>query len=143
DPPRRLHEAPGHNRGLLQAVRRVSPRPDHPDILTVGCVLHSAISTASRSSNMESASGRVIATNGAALRIAEGGTGKPALVFLHYWGGSPICRSRGGGMMSVAVPLDRLDETGLASGVTALGLAMPLVGFEGASVVAAGVAPVH
>src|SRR5262249_48743380 len=64
-------------------------------------------------------------------------------VFLHYWGGSPICRSRGGGMMSVAVPLDRLDETGLASGVTALGLAMPLVGFEGASVVAAGVAPVH
>src|SRR5262249_30126963 len=35
DPPRRLHEAPGHNRGLLQAVRRVSPRPDHPDILTV------------------------------------------------------------------------------------------------------------
>ena len=43
-------------------------------------------------------------------------------------------------MMSVAVPLDRLDETGLASGVTALGLAMPLVGFEGAPVVAAGVA---
>ena len=61
---------------------------------------------------MESASGRVIATNGAALRIAEGGTGEPALVFLHYWGGSPICRSRGGGMMSVAVPLDRLDERG-------------------------------
>src|SRR5262245_20447062 len=61
---------------------------------------------------MESASSRVIATNGAALRIAEGGTGEPALVFLHYWGGSPICRSRGGGMMSVAVPLDRLDERG-------------------------------
>src|SRR6516164_6133334 len=37
---------------------------------------------------MESASGRVIETNGAALRIAEGGTGEPALVFLHYWGGS-------------------------------------------------------
>ena len=37
---------------------------------------------------MESASSRVIATNGAALRIAEGGTGEPALVFLHYWGGS-------------------------------------------------------
>jgi hypothetical protein len=32
---------------------------------------------------MESASSRVIATNGAALRIAEGGTGEPALVFLH------------------------------------------------------------
>ena len=61
---------------------------------------------------MESASSRVIATNGAALRIAEGGTGEPALVFLHYWGGSPICRSGGGGMMSVAVPLDRLDERG-------------------------------
>ena len=61
---------------------------------------------------MESASSRVIATNGAALRIAEGGTGEPALVFLHYWGGSPICRSRGGGMMSVAVPLDRLEERG-------------------------------
>ena len=30
--------------------------------------------------------------------------------------------------------------TGLASGVTGLGLAMPLVGFEGANVVAAGVA---
>jgi uncharacterized membrane protein len=30
--------------------------------------------------------------------------------------------------------------TGLAAGVTALGLAMPLVGFEGAPVVAAGVA---
>src|SRR5215472_15497942 len=61
---------------------------------------------------MESASSRVIATNGAALRIAEGGTREPALIFLHYWGGSPICRSRGGGMMSVAVPLDRLDERG-------------------------------
>ena len=61
---------------------------------------------------MESASSRVIATNGAALRIAEGGTGEPALVFLLYWGGSPICRSGGGGMMSVAVPLDRLDERG-------------------------------
>src|SRR5215831_13461584 len=61
---------------------------------------------------MESASSRVIETNGAALRIAEGGTGEPALLFLHYWGGSPICRSGGGGMMSVAVPLDRLDERG-------------------------------
>src|SRR5262249_45351270 len=42
-----------------------------------------AISAASRSSHMESASSRVIATNGAALRIAEGGAGEPALVFLH------------------------------------------------------------
>ena len=61
---------------------------------------------------MESASSRVIATNGAALRIAEGGTGEPALVFLLYGGGSPICRSGAGEMMSVAVPLDRLDERG-------------------------------
>jgi len=30
----------------------------------------------------------VIETNGAAIRIAEGGAGEPALVFLHYWGGS-------------------------------------------------------
>jgi pimeloyl-ACP methyl ester carboxylesterase len=33
-------------------------------------------------------SGRVIETNGAAIRVAEGGAGEPALVFLHYWGGS-------------------------------------------------------
>jgi 3-oxoadipate enol-lactonase len=30
----------------------------------------------------------VIETNGAAIRIAEGGASEPALVFLHYWGGS-------------------------------------------------------
>jgi pimeloyl-ACP methyl ester carboxylesterase len=30
----------------------------------------------------------VIETNGAAIRISEGGAGEPALVFLHYWGGS-------------------------------------------------------
>src|SRR5262249_59736701 len=45
-----------------------------------GLCLHSAISTASRSSNMESASGRVIETNGAALRIAERGTDLPTSV---------------------------------------------------------------
>src|SRR6516165_9303213 len=33
-------------------------------------------------------SSRIIQTNGAAIRIAEGGAGEPALVFLHYWGGS-------------------------------------------------------
>jgi pimeloyl-ACP methyl ester carboxylesterase len=30
----------------------------------------------------------IIQTNGAAIRIADGGAGEPALVFLHYWGGS-------------------------------------------------------
>jgi pimeloyl-ACP methyl ester carboxylesterase len=29
-----------------------------------------------------------VETNGAAIRITEGGAGEPALVFLHYWGGS-------------------------------------------------------
>jgi 3-oxoadipate enol-lactonase len=33
-------------------------------------------------------SSRVIDTNGAAIRITEGGASEPALVFLHYWGGS-------------------------------------------------------
>jgi pimeloyl-ACP methyl ester carboxylesterase len=32
--------------------------------------------------------GRIIQTDGAALRVAEGGAAEPALVFLHYWGGS-------------------------------------------------------
>src|SRR5262249_50901587 len=117
DPPRRLHEAPGHNRGLLQAVRRVSPRPDHPDILTVGCVLHSAISTASRSSNMESASGRVIETNGAALRIAEGGTGEPALVFLHYWGGSARTWQRVLHWLGEQVPWGAINQRGWGGSV--------------------------
>lgn len=31
---------------------------------------------------------RVIQTEGAALRIIDGGSAEPALVFLHYWGGS-------------------------------------------------------
>jgi pimeloyl-ACP methyl ester carboxylesterase len=31
---------------------------------------------------------RIIDTNGAAIQIAETGDGAPALVFLHYWGGS-------------------------------------------------------
>jgi pimeloyl-ACP methyl ester carboxylesterase len=31
---------------------------------------------------------RVIDTNGAMIRVAESGVGEPALVFLHYWGGS-------------------------------------------------------
>ncbi len=36
DPPGRLHQAPGYAGGLLEAVRRVSPRPDHPDLRTTG-----------------------------------------------------------------------------------------------------------
>jgi len=31
---------------------------------------------------------RIIQTDGAAIRIVESGVGEPALVFLHYWGGS-------------------------------------------------------
>jgi len=31
---------------------------------------------------------RIIHTNGAAIQVAETGDGDPALVFLHYWGGS-------------------------------------------------------
>jgi pimeloyl-ACP methyl ester carboxylesterase len=31
---------------------------------------------------------RIINTNGAAIQVAEVGDGDPALVFLHYWGGS-------------------------------------------------------
>ena len=34
DPPGRLHEAPGHAGRLLESFRRVSPRPDHPDLLS-------------------------------------------------------------------------------------------------------------
>lgn len=33
-------------------------------------------------------SGRIIDTNGATIRVAERGAGEPALLFLHYWGGS-------------------------------------------------------
>jgi pimeloyl-ACP methyl ester carboxylesterase len=33
-------------------------------------------------------SDRIINTGGAAIRVVESGTGEPALVFLHYWGGS-------------------------------------------------------
>jgi 3-oxoadipate enol-lactonase len=33
-------------------------------------------------------SDRVINTNGAAIRVEESGAGEPALIFLHYWGGS-------------------------------------------------------
>src|SRR6516225_4065941 len=43
---------------------------------------------ASRSGDMTTMSTRIIQTAGAAIRIAEGGAGEPALVFLHYWGGS-------------------------------------------------------
>jgi pimeloyl-ACP methyl ester carboxylesterase len=32
---------------------------------------------------------RSVETGGATIRLAEGGAGKSALVFLHYWGGSP------------------------------------------------------
>jgi pimeloyl-ACP methyl ester carboxylesterase len=31
---------------------------------------------------------RIIDTNGAAIQVVEAGAGDPALVFLHYWGGS-------------------------------------------------------
>ena len=31
---------------------------------------------------------RIVNTNGAAIQIAEAGDGEPALIFLHYWGGS-------------------------------------------------------
>jgi 3-oxoadipate enol-lactonase len=31
---------------------------------------------------------RIVNTKGAAIRVAESGAGTPALVFLHYWGGS-------------------------------------------------------
>ena len=30
----------------------------------------------------------IINTNGAAIRVGDSGSGEPALVFLHYWGGS-------------------------------------------------------
>ena len=30
----------------------------------------------------------IVNTNGAAIRVTESGAGEPALVFLHYWGGS-------------------------------------------------------
>ena len=33
-------------------------------------------------------SGRVINTKGAAIRVEESGAGEPALILLHYWGGS-------------------------------------------------------
>jgi 3-oxoadipate enol-lactonase len=33
-------------------------------------------------------SARIVSTNGAAMSVTESGVGDPALVFLHYWGGS-------------------------------------------------------
>ena len=33
-------------------------------------------------------SDRIVNTNGAAIHVAESGVGEPALIFLHYWGGS-------------------------------------------------------
>jgi pimeloyl-ACP methyl ester carboxylesterase len=37
---------------------------------------------------MGTKSQRTIQTRGAAIRISESGSGEPACVFLHYWGGS-------------------------------------------------------
>src|SRR5262249_46292371 len=73
---------------------------------------------------MESASSRVIATNGAALRIAEGGTGQPALVFLHYgikllaigWGQS-IRRQAPGSLRLTAPALEAIRKGGCCSGI--------------------------
>jgi 3-oxoadipate enol-lactonase len=36
----------------------------------------------------EPMSRRIVKTNGAAIQVADSGAGEPALVFLHYWGGS-------------------------------------------------------
>ena len=37
---------------------------------------------------MSARSTRTIQTQGAVIRISESGSGEPACVFLHYWGGS-------------------------------------------------------
>jgi len=46
-------------------------------------------------------SARIVNTNGAAISVTESGVGEPALIFLHYWGGSSRT------WQSV---VDRLDE---------------------------------
>lgn len=51
---------------------------------------------------------RIANTNGAAIQVAESGAGEPALVFLHYWGGSSrtwrdVIHRLGGTPRSIAV----------------------------------------
>ena len=41
-----------------------------------------------RSNRVSLLSRRIINANGAVIQVAETGDGDPALVFLHYWGGS-------------------------------------------------------
>ncbi len=53
-------------------------------------------------------SDRIIQTDGAAIRITEGGAGETSLVFLHYWGGSartwhPVIDRLAGGARWVAI----------------------------------------
>lgn len=57
---------------------------------------------------------RIIDTNGAAIQVVEAGAGDPALVFLHYWGGSSrtwqdVIDQLGGRPRSIA-----LDQRGWA-----------------------------
>jgi pimeloyl-ACP methyl ester carboxylesterase len=57
-------------------------------------------------------SSRVIETNGAAIRIAEGGASEPALIFLHYWGGSARTWQRVIGRLGGRARWVALDQRG-------------------------------
>jgi pimeloyl-ACP methyl ester carboxylesterase len=51
---------------------------------------------------------RIVNTSGAAIRVTESGAGEPALVFLHYWGGSsrtwqPVIERLGGKPHAIAL----------------------------------------
>jgi 3-oxoadipate enol-lactonase len=51
---------------------------------------------------------RIVNTSGAAIRVTESGAGEPALVFLHYWGGSsrtwhPVIERLGGNPHAIAL----------------------------------------
>jgi len=70
-----------------------------------------------RSNEVSPMSHRIIDTNGAAIQVVETGEGDPALVFLHYWGGSSrtwqdVIDRLGGGPRSIA-----LDQRGWGGSV--------------------------
>ena len=64
---------------------------------------------------MKIMSSRIIQTNGAAIRIAEGGAGEPVLVFLHYWGGSARTWKRVIDRLSGQIRWVAIDQPGWGS----------------------------
>lgn len=61
--------------------------PERADLVCEAIALHTSI-TELRRGEANPMSDHVINTDGAAIRVEESGAGEPALIFLHYWGGS-------------------------------------------------------